>query len=168
MKLFTRIFILLGALLFSQLPLFISAYTQQLSGRVAELKLQRDALLRIAQQSGKTLDQYIYKFLNSTDPDFHGQGEWMQATLKRFQAFSESLNSLKLSSPWQKPLIFFKDFNLEVGQATIKEFSAGLPLTLEGAAYAAAGALFGWIVFLALRQLCRAVAAPFRRKAAGA
>lgn len=164
MKLFSRIFIVLGALFFLQLPLFINAYTQQMVGRVAELRLQKEALLKIAQQSGKTLDQYVYKFLNSTDADFHGQGEWMQASLNRLQSLTEALTSLQNATLWQKPFIFLKTINLEIGKATLNHFEPGLPLTLEGALYVLFGAGLGWLVFFAFRQLFRALMSPFRKQ----
>src|SRR5262249_23609355 len=125
-KIFTRLFILFGALLFLQLPLFINGYTQQLFGRVAELKLQNEALVKIASQNGKTLDQYIYKFLSSSDPDFHGQGEWMQLSVKRLYALKEALFNLEHATLWQRPFIFLKTFNLEIGKTTLIHFAPGL------------------------------------------
>lgn len=160
----SRVFILLGALLFSQLPLFISAYTQQLYGRIAELRLQKEALLKIAGQSGKTLEQYIYKFLSSTDSDFHGQGEWMQSSLTRLQSLTSSLYNLESATLWKKPFIFLKTFNIDIAKATLNHFTVGLPLNLEGALYAVTGALFGWMVFYCLKQLLKALALPFKRK----
>lgn len=162
MKWIARIFIVLGALILSQMPLFISAYTQQLYGRVAELKMQKDELLKMAQASGKTLEQYIYKFLASTDPDFHGQGEWMQGTLNRLQSLSEALTSIQGATLWERPFIFLKTLNFEMAKTTFALFTPGLPLTAEGAAYIAAGAIFGWICFHAILLLFR----PLRRKRA--
>lgn len=165
-KVLSRIFILIGALVFSQMPFFISAYSQQLYGRIAELRLQKEALIKIAHQSGKTLDQYIYKFLISTDPDFHGQGEWMQSSINRLQTLTKSLTDIERATLLEKPFIFLKTLNWDIGKSTLNHFAVGLPLNLEGALYALVGACVGGLLFYCLKQILKGIAAPFKRKTA--
>lgn len=61
-SLIDRIFAAVGGVLFSQAPLFMKQYAQQLSGHAAELRFQVDAMKQAASNSGKTLEQFIQKF----------------------------------------------------------------------------------------------------------
>src|SRR5437016_4244626 len=105
--LFDRLFILIGAVLGSQFPEFMQQYTQRLSGHAAELSQLIAKLNEIARISNKTLDQYIYKFLSSSDPDFVNQGEFMNDVVHRWQDLNVSLQSLSEATIWTKPFYFF-------------------------------------------------------------
>src|SRR5690349_4193861 len=93
-----RIFAIIGALLFAQLPMFMLQYSQQVAGRAAELGLQINSLQRIAGLNDKTLPEYIQKFLGNSDPDFSHQGQLLQQMLDRFQYLSQSEASLTEAS----------------------------------------------------------------------
>jgi hypothetical protein len=64
----------IGAFVASQIPEFIQQYTQRLAGHVNELYRLLNQMRQVASYSNKTLDQYIQKFITSSDPDFARQG----------------------------------------------------------------------------------------------
>lgn len=158
-----------GALLFSQLPLFMQQYTQQLSGHVAELNLQVSAIQQAATHSGKTLEQFIQKFVESADPDFFRQGEIMLAMVNRWHNFSDAYKALYESSIFTKPLEFLYHFDFEIASNTWSHYTFGIPFNLEGLIFALIGIAFGYVIFSMIRKIFSSVwlllTSPFKRNA---
>lgn len=136
-----------GALLFSQAPMFIHQYMQGLSGHVAEIKLQIDSLRAVSASSGKTLSEYIAKFIDNPDPDFVAQGKWMGDLLDRYTNLSSSLTALQETSLWTRPLLFIRHCYLDIVDQTYREFTPGLPFSAEGFAYALGGMVIFSTIF---------------------
>lgn len=146
-----RACVVLGALICAQTPMFIQQYAQQLSGRVAELKLQVDAIAGSAMQGQKTIPQLIKKFMDNADPDFVRQGHLMKWSVSRYEELSEALNQLTSASIYSKPFIFLRDVNAEVFETTFNHFQFGIPFSLEGVIYALIGIGMGYSFFSLLR-----------------
>lgn len=167
--LFDRIFAVVGALVCAQAPMFIQQYSQQLSGRVAELKLQVGAIANVAAQGNKPVTQYIQRFLDSGDQDFMLQGELMQKMTLRYGHLSEALTDLGTSSMWSKPFVFMRDFSWDIAQSTFTDFQPGIPFTLEGFIYALIGIGLGYGFFALIAFIARffynCIANLFRRPA---
>ncbi len=142
-----RIFMLLGAVVGSQFPEFMQQYTQRLSGHAAELSQLIAKLTEMASLSNKTLDQYIYKFLSSPDPDFINQGEFMKAVVNRWQELNVSLHSLADATLWNKPYYFFKYMNYPIADTTMHSFKPGINLTVEGLCYAILGMVCAYVLY---------------------
>jgi hypothetical protein len=106
-----------------------------------------------ASQSGKSLTDYIQKFLSSNDGDFVQQGHIMQETFFRWESFSQALAALQSSSVLLKPVVFLTHLNMEVFKSTLAEFTFGLPLNVEGTIYALLGMAVGFLVFFTCRKL---------------
>ena len=149
--LFERLFGIAGAVALSQAPLFVTQYTHQMAGRVAELNAHVASMRQVALQGGKTLEVFILKFVTNPDPDFHAQGVLMQAMVQRWHTLSEGLYSLQHASLWERPFIFLKHLDSGVAHDTLRAFEPGLPLTLEGGLYACAGLLLATGLFRLLR-----------------
>ncbi len=168
LKIIDRLFMIAGAFLFLQAPQFINAYSQQMEGHVTELHLQIDAIKKAAAQSGKTLEQYISKFVMNSDSDFNLQGRFMQGVIERFSQLSQGLSSLKSAKVWERPFVFVRYLNLEIAQATLNSYAIGLPLTWEGGVYACIGALLGFLLFYVLKKgsclIYAGIAGLFRSK----
>jgi len=145
--LFDRLCAVVGCLLFLQLPLFMQQYQQELKGHVAELEWQVSLITNAAQLSGKTLDQYIHKFMTSGDIDFARQGEILSAMVVRWNALSNSLNALNHASVWERPYFFFSTFNYEIVKSSLETFQVGIPLTLEALVYGLLGMLLGYALY---------------------
>ncbi len=162
-KLIDRLFALVGAFLFLQAPLFINSYTQQLAGHVAELQIQVDSMKKVGAQSQKTLEQYIGKFLTSSDQDFNLQGKLMQEMMSRWEQFNEALASLQQSTLWERPFAFVKHFNWNIAKATLKSYEIGIPLTLEASAYACIGLVAGILCFWVIKKTVKLVFLPCKK-----
>lgn len=151
MKWFTtvleRLLGLIGALLFSQAPLFMLQYRHQMAGHVAELKRHVESMTQVAQQGGKSLQQFIQKFLTSTDADFRAQGQLMEGMVQRWQQLTEGLTRMQEASFWEQPYVFLKYFDRGVVADTYLTFQLGVPFTVEGACYALLGLLIGMGLF---------------------
>lgn len=157
-----RFFAFVGALLFSQAPLFIQQYKQQLAGHVAELDRQVKSLTQTAELSGKTVEQYTQKFLQSSDIDFARQGEFIQDIVTRFKDYSYAWMSLNESTVWNRPFTFIKNLDMDIARKTYNQFEFGILFSLEGLIYALAGLVLGYLVFFTIKSLFRAIL-PKRR-----
>ncbi len=150
-----RLFVVVGAFLGSQIPQFIQQYSQQLAGHVEELNYLLEQLHQVASYSNKTLEQYINKFLNNSDPDFLHQGEFMQTMLSRWQDLSIALQSLLESSIWTRPYAFIAHFNYEIAKSAFYSFQPSISLTLEGVCYTGVGLLIGYLSYRILTQFIK-------------
>jgi len=148
-----RLLAVSGALLFSQAPLYMHHYQQQLSGHVNELIYQVDIMRQAASASGKSLAQFIRKFLESTDADFVRQGNIMNDMALRTQKLSDALSTLDSASIFSKPFLFLTHLDLKIAKASYQSFNIGIPLTYEGLTYALMGMGMGFLIFFTLKQL---------------
>ncbi|MFI5344042.1 MAG: DUF2937 family protein [Chlamydiales bacterium] len=153
-----RLFVIVGALLGVQIPLFMQQYMQRLAGHVAELNRVLNNLRELAFQSNKTLEEYIAKFLANPDLDFSRQGEFMLGVESRWRHLSLALENMSASSIWMRPYLFLRDLQPEIAKPVFYSFEPGLNLTLEGLAYAVLGAVLGFCLYQAL---CKGVSAIF-------
>ncbi len=149
-----RVVIVVSALAFSQLPLYMQQYEQQLIGRIDELKLQMDAFTKAA--NGYSLDVYIEKFTSHSDPFFANHGKLLIALTERYNTLKSSYVSLESASVFSKPFLFLTHVKADIASSTWSHFDLGLPLTSEGAVYALIGVLIG---MMGIKLLCY----PFRK-----
>lgn len=154
-RLLDRAFAVVGALVGAQAPMFIQQYNQQLSGRVAELKLQIEAIINIAAQSQKSIRQFIQRFIDSGDPDFMRQGDLMLSMNERYEGLLNASHQLSSATVISKPFVFIREFNWEIARSTFADFQAGVPFTLEGFCYALVGVGFGYGVFYLLTRFLK-------------
>lgn len=143
--LFDRLCVVAGAFIGSQIPSFITQYTQRLSGHVAELEHLVAGMKKSAGLSGKTVESYIGKFTSSQDPDFARQGELMQHLVTRWQELALSLHNLMESTIWTRPFVFMTNWNSEVAEGTLASFQPSITLSVEGLCYTGAGILVGYL-----------------------
>lgn len=160
-KILDRFFVVFFALIFLQLPLYMQHYQQNLVGHVDELQWQIDSMREVAFESGKTLEQFIQKFVGSEDKDFSGQGELMTQMVTRWEKMSASLQSLIHASVVTRPLLFLFHLRADVASSSFRTFTFGIPFTLEGVIYAATGMLVGYFVY---RAFSRVFGRVFRSK----
>lgn len=152
-----RLFLVIGAFLGSQIPQFMQQYTQRLAGHVEELHYLIDQLNRTASSSHKTLDQYIYKFLSNSDPDFKGQGLFMQTVVERWNHLTEALRSITESSVWTRPYAILAHWDHEIIKGTFHSFEPGLSLTLEGLYYGGLGMLMGFLFYQLMAKFIKSM-----------
>ncbi len=151
-NLLDRLCVVAGAFMGSQIPEFMQQYTQRLSGHVAELQRLLYQMRQVASYSNKNLEQYIEKFISSSDPDFARQGEFMQGILFRWEELNQTLVHLTQSSMWVRPYVFLKELQSDIAHATFANFQPGLNLSIEGLCYAGIGILLGWAFYQIISQ----------------
>lgn len=138
--------LVVGILVGCQFPVFMSYYQQRLSGHVAELNRLVVQLQQLASQSGKSWEQYLSKFLASSDGDFRSHGEWMQAMADRGMQLSQELHHLSQAPFWMKWYYFGVEGEWEIMRGTWEHFSPGIVFSWEGLFYSILGALVGSIL----------------------
>ncbi|MBP7583726.1 MAG: DUF2937 family protein [Spirochaetes bacterium] len=148
-----RICAVTGALLFIQVPVFITHYMQRLGGHVDELTRVVNQYRASAADNGKSLEEYVRRFLSSSEGDFVSAGKNMQFNIDRLADITQALEHLTTSGPAGKFFYFIKDIDIDIARATMRNFTPGLNISLEGAVYALCGLLFGMLVYFAVKKL---------------
>jgi hypothetical protein len=161
-KIIDRVFAVIGAFVFCQIPELIRQYTALLYGHLSESKTQVVLLEQNALSSGKTIPEYIQKFLQQTDPDFVRQGKMLQTLVTRHDDLSTSYTALSQASLWTKPFVFFSKVNFPILHEATGQFVPTLAFTLETAIYALVGICFGVLVY---RLLAKGFCALFSKEA---
>ena len=146
-----RVFSLLGAALFAQIPGFILQYRNALQGALVEAGRSVSSMRSQASLVGKTLDAFIAKHLSSADPDFVASGKIMQETLQRFESYQQALISLQNAGPLEKVFVFFRVMDYSLVRQM--HFRPVLPLDPEGVLYALVGLIFGLIFYQGILKL---------------
>lgn len=152
-----RLCVVAGAFAGSQIPQFMQQYMQRLAGHVEELQRVIDHLNQLAAHSNKTLNQYIYKFLSNSDPDFSRQGEFMQQMLIRWEQLSQALQSIVNSSMWARPYVLLTHLDYDIAHSTLHSFQPGLSLTIEGFYYTGIGLISGFLLYQGLSKLIQII-----------
>ncbi len=149
-RILDRIFVVLGAFIFIQAPLFIEQYQLQLKGHVDELSHQVEVMRQVATESKKSLEQFIQKFVADPDVDFSRQGQSMSEMVKRWRSLTDSMVALNKASVWIKPLVFITYLDYSIAKSTFYSYQFGLILTYEGLIYALIGMVVGYLLYSAI------------------
>lgn len=142
----------MGALIFSQFPMFLQQYQIRLSGHVEELEQQVKAMRHTAELSGKSLSEYIHKFLHSQDFDFVNQGLFMEGMLNRLRSLQNAFQTIQESSVVTKPIEFIVHFKQDIANSTLNTFVPGFSFSLEEFFYILLGIVAGVCVYRILRR----------------
>ncbi len=146
-----RIFSVLGALAFSQLPQIMQQYYDVLTGALAEATRNVEVFRQKAAEVGLDLNAFIDEHLRSSSAIFQKSGEGMREAALRLESYQTAHTALRDAYPWERPFVFLQ--NLDPGLFDALEFVPGVPLTVEGAIYAFVGILFGLGVYHLFRTL---------------
>lgn len=158
-----RIFAVLAAILFMQMPMFIEQYSTRLAGHVDELNYQTQALELLATKSNKSMNAYVEKFIKSTDVDFSNQGKFILDLEKRKEKLKHTLTSLTQANLFTRPFIFLFNSDWSIVHATCHNYQIGISFTLESIIYALVGVFVGYYLYRLLSSFGRRVANGFRR-----
>ncbi len=149
--LFDRVFSVLGAIGLAQFPAYIQQYYQRLGGHVDEAARNVALFREAAHESGRTLEEYIQRFLNETDPDFVRQGEIMQQIVERYETLLAALTALESANLFTRPFVFLYHMHTDIAWNALRVFQPGVPTTLEGLVYALAGILLGLLIYNSIK-----------------
>ncbi len=142
-----------GGLIFMQVPSFMVQYTQRLGGHLEELGLIIKKYKLAAEESGKSLNEYISLHLNSGVKEFISSGKLMEENLERFDYLNQAYNSLHNSSGINKLLTFIKNIDITIAKETWKDFTASISLSYESIIYCLAGIVFFMTIYLLVKKL---------------
>lgn len=154
-----RVCVLSGAVICAQAPQYYFAYTQRLAGHVAELQLQLGHLRKLASRANLDWAHYVAKFVQHTDPDIAGQGQFMIALNERHETLTHAYQAMQEAGSFSRPFAFLRHAQWDVARATLQDFQFGLTFTAETAIYALVGMGLGYGLF---RLLCTVLSLPRR------
>lgn len=152
-SLLDRICAALGAVALAQFPQFCAQYVQRLGGHADEAARNIEKYREIAKETGKSLYQYSQHLLNSKDPAVFKTGQKIAGDLERYNQLAAALKELQNAPSYKKFIVFIQNVDLDIARSTLSNFIPGLPVTVEGAAYAAAGIIIGMIVYFCVSRL---------------
>lgn len=144
---FDRIFSVLGAVSLAQFPQFVQQYIQRLGGHADEARRIVERFAEAAQRSGRSLEEYIYRFRTDADPEIAEQGIIMQEAVERADFLMNAVQALEGSSLITRPFLFLANLDTDIAWNTMQIFQPGVPTTIEGGVYAFAGILLGLAVY---------------------
>lgn len=130
----------------AQAPEFIQQYTQRLGGWRDAYYADITELDARAKKLNQSRDQYIAALRASKEPEARQEGEHWANRVVYLELLKQAYGDLTGAAPWMRVPVFIKHYNGELVRRTWKVFKPALPTTLEGAAYAAAGFLLGWVL----------------------
>ena len=137
---------LIAGLASLQLPSFINAYVQRLSGHLDEARLGL-----IAIKTGKSgpiaKEAVLHERLEAT----------AQARIDYLEAAQSAITQ---AGSFEKPVIFFTHMDSDIALATAQSFTPALSLDLPSLIFAILGILVGWLLW----GLIKAPTRLFRRK----
>ncbi|OHD64356.1 MAG: hypothetical protein A2176_01855 [Spirochaetes bacterium RBG_13_51_14] len=152
-SLLDRICALLAALTLAQFPQYLAQYLQRLGGHVDEAARNIEKYREVAKEVGKTLEQYVQHLLASKDLAVFRTGQKIGADIERYDQLAGALKDLTSAPAYKKLFIFITNVDWDIARATWERFTPGLPLTLEGAIYAAAGIVIGMTAYFCVSRL---------------
>ncbi len=152
MTIFERIVIFGMALLLSQLPLFVEQYDIRLQAHISEAKRTVLQLEEVAKGRNKSLDEYIGKFISSSDQDIEAQGTFMRNLVDRYHQLQLYHQRLLSQTPLLRPVIFFISCESTIAMETATGFKAGFIMTEVGVIWLLLGALFGYFLVILWRK----------------
>jgi hypothetical protein len=150
----------LGVIL-SQFPEYAQQYTQRLGGAVDELRIITAEFDTAAAAAGLTREAALARYAAVDDDFLQGRGVSMAETFRRYEALTATLVEIQGASGWERFTLMPKYLDSDIGERTMQNFQPGVPVTMEGFAYAGAGFLAG---YLAVSGVMRFLMLPFRRR----
>lgn len=148
-----RVFALVGAVLLAQFPQFYGQYLQRLGGHLEEARRGLAVYEEAAAAYNLTLEAYIEHHLTSGSEIFASTGEVMLGLVERWQQLESAFNALAGAVALSRWWVFIREAEWSIVRQAWQNFTPGVPTTVEGLLYAAAGLLLGWSLYALLRAL---------------
>lgn len=137
-----RLVVIVFAISAAQFPLYYLAYANTLAGARVEAEARYRQLEQEASLLQLSIESFIQRHETNSDEAFRASGRIHRTTQEHYQRYSAQDSALRAAPVWQKPWVLAKNFDPALHAAT--RFEPGLPLTLEGGAYALAGLILAW------------------------
>lgn len=128
-----------GALVFSQAPEYFQQYLQRLGGHLDEARRILARFEAAAAVTGKPFATFISDTVANPDPGLAKLGQTMQDTAERVTSLQAAHEALANASLWDRPFAFAAHLQSDIASAALQAFKPAMPVTIEGAVYAAVG-----------------------------
>lgn len=157
---------LAGGASLSQFPEYSQQYMQRLGGAVDELSRQVNRYEGDAAEAGLSLTAYI-EALAAEGELSKTQAANIEDDITRHDRLSGMLGDLQSVGPFSRARLAVSHLSdAEIAKAALDDFKPALPATFEGASFAGAGFLGGWLglglVFALLGALWRSLVGLLR------
>ena len=118
----------------TQLPGFIQAYLQRISGHLAEAKYQLSKYQDVANLHYQgDLALMTKRYQQNSDPGISATGEIIAELDSRVTMLAEYVEQLSTSNFITKLYHFVTNIDVEIAKATLQDHQLNIPLTLEAA-----------------------------------
>jgi hypothetical protein len=152
-----------GGAALSQFPEYYAHYVQRLGGRIDQARLRAAAIREDAATMGLSVEDYIQTFLDSAPHEL--EGARMAESIFQLDGMEAAYHALREAPALERPFAFAEHMNATIVDATLRDFAPAVPLTPEGLAYAACGALTGLALVSGSRRVLRRRRRPKEMKA---
>ena len=143
--LFDRIFVLVVALAFAQLPQIMDLYVAALTGAQHEASIAVKEYEAAANKGGKDLETYIQKHETNSDADFQETGKVMRNQVRRYENYTSALTAFREAGPFTRWIVFLRHYQQDLLQKI--DLKPGVPVHAEGIFYTLLGLLIGVLVY---------------------
>jgi len=152
-----------GAVLFLQVPGFISHYLQRLAGHAAEAQRNVDGWMDIAAKCGLSdVVQLAARYRSTGAVEVVATGDKCLADLARLQRLTADLAAIRDAPVWKRGIEFITHADAKIVRGTWSDYTFNLPVNLESLAYALVGVVVSLCVYslakLTLGGVLRAMA----------
>ncbi|WP_075997259.1 DUF2937 family protein [Salaquimonas pukyongi] len=137
---------LAGGAVTSQAPEFAQQYRQRIGGALQELQAVVADFDKDAAASQMTREGALTRYSRSSDKFVRDRGASMDKVLLRYDRLEQQRQALETAIPLMKPLHVIQYADPALVEGTWEDFRPAVPLTAEGGAYAAGGAVSGWLL----------------------
>lgn len=115
-----------------QLPAFISAYVQRLSGHLNEANIQLSKFKEIAEfQYQGDLEKLVSAYLKNTDFSIQQTGKMIAELINRTEHLQVHMDALNSEQYIERVEYFLFNFDRSLARDTLNYFEMSLPLTVE-------------------------------------
>ena len=155
-SLMDRLFAVVGAVLFSQIPGFISHYMQRLGGHLDEAQKNvaewRAIAVRVADGS---LFRLIDRYLNSGVAESVEAGRKCSADIARFEELQLALDAISKAPVWKRAWVFLRHVDGDIARSALAGYVPNVPIDPESLIYGLAGLVLGVALYQGSKAGCR-------------
>jgi hypothetical protein len=155
---------ILGGFLGSQGPEFSQQYRQRLGGAIDELRTVVSRFETDAQANAETRETAIRRLRSNLDDLPNRQGVAMQANVERLDRLQQHRHAMVESGPFGRVALMLREGDLDLMQATYRDFEPAVPVTEEGVVAGASGFAVAWGLVLLLMTFVRTTLHRSRRR----
>jgi hypothetical protein len=154
---------LIGGVVASQGPEFAQQYRQRLGGAIDELQRVIQRFDTDAGANGQNRAGAIDRLRGHSDNLVSRQGDAMRANVERLERLQRHRQDFVDAGAFDRLVLLVRDADLDVAEATYRDFEPAVPATQEGAVAAGAGLAAGWGLTLLIVGLFRRLVRVGRR-----